>query len=480
MRLILLLLCVWACMGRLHAADLAHRTPAPPETEEEEHWRRYFGPVTAAEIEVFPDWRAERRKQYKEIEGSEAISVMEMTMSGNTEWYSRRMLEMAERKRYENAAKVPQPEPLNPHTPEAQVVIAKIKAAYAKLDNYHEKVRIWEFNHGWDSKPGVNTEVYENGFLTKRTMWSNQNVYDGELWYSRALGTRARVDISRQWAKAEANIWMDNGCVLQLNRELVRRNVEAFHLEKDCNNKAAVFLPPSTRYDGVIGHHGIAAQLLISEDYAFPQTGDQCRVIDQGILFCLRTNNAGLRMATTIQYDVATYLIAHIRWDGEGAFRGLAEYALVDAHTQIPSDSLRYEVPVEATLWLTKQQAELDAFREKEAAESRKRLAKASPTGEAPLGTNIPDSIALPLLVAMQHESNAELKAFARECSQTAIADIATWKSVRGKTDPVTGKPWSRIFEECRMEMTSPIVYRTPPVFAPCPDWIRTCEEQLL
>jgi hypothetical protein len=477
MRSIVLLFCMWACMGLLHAADLLKQTAEPPETEEEEHWRRYFGPVTEAEKEVFPDWRAERREQYKDIVGNEAVAAAEVIMSGDLEWYSRPMLEKAARKREEDAAKLPKPEPPSPHTPEAQVVIAKIKAAYAQLDNYHEKVRIWDFSHGWPNNPAVNRDFYAGSFFSSTVPWTNKKVYDGELWYSRALGTRAHVELNWHWSRQETNIWMEKDCVSQLIRQLVRRNVEQFYLNTTCENAGLVFAPALTRYYGTMGSKGIAAQLLVSDKDRFPEIGDQCRTTGQDILFCLRTNSAGLRMATIIQYDVATYLITHIRWDGDGASRGLAEYSFVDAHTEISSDSLRYEVPVEATVWLAERQAEIDAYREQEAEESLKRLARANPTGEAPTRVSIPDVIAYPIANALYLMDRSQLKPLARSCDFQAFRELQF--SIHTKTDSKTRMPWSQIYEQCRIEMTPPIVYQTPPVFAPCPDWIKTCEEQL-
>jgi len=453
MRVLLFLICLWAIPDTIRSAE----TPEPPETGEEARWSLYFGPVTEAEKEVFPDWRSERRKNYKEIEGSEAISVREMQLSGDLTWYSRKMLELAE---LAQATKLPASEPTSQHTPDANVVIANIKAAYAELNNYHEKVTIWTF--------------YPNNNNYKA--WRS-TVYESELWYSRTLGTRGHVDANREWSQIGTDVWVDLDCVLQLTRSRASLSVDKFNLSKECENKSQAYLPALTLYHEAIGRQGIAAPLIQPGRFTFPPKGDVCSVPSNGLLLCKHPNNLNLPISTAFKYDTSSYLISTIRWDTDTQGRAIAIYALLDGDAEIHRNSLQLAVPSTATVWLSKRQREIDAQMQKDAHAYRTRHSGES-YGQTWDQKGVPDLIASNIMHLDERAYRSDLKQLARDCDFQAFVELEA--SVIGTTDSQTGKPWSQIKDECSVKMTLPIVYERPPVFPLCPDWIKTCEEQLL
>ena len=455
MRVLLFLIFLWASPDSIHSAE----TPELPETAEEARWNLYFGPVTAAEKEVFADWRSERRKNYKEIEGSEAISIREMQLSGDLTWYSRQMLELAERKRFAQATKLAS-EPISQHTPDAIAVIANIKAAYAELNDYHEKVTIWTF--------------FPNNNSNKT--W-RATAYESELWYSRTLGTHGHVDTNREWSQIGTDIWVDLDCVSQLTRSRASLSVDKFNLSKECESKSQAYLPALTLYHEAIGRQGIAAPLIQPGRFTFPPNGDVCSVPSKGLLLCKHPNNLNLPISTAFKYDASSYLINTIRWDTDIQGRAIAIYTLLDVNAEIHSDSLHLKVPSAATAWLSKRQGEIDAQTKKDADAYRTRHSGES-YGQTWDQKGVPDLIASQMMHLDERTYRSDLKRLARDCDFQAFVELEA--SVKGTTDSKTGKPWSQIQKECTIKMTLPIVYERPPVFPPCPDWIKTCEEQLL
>jgi hypothetical protein len=458
-----LLLC--ACLGVVSSSSVS------AGLTEQQMWDQYFGPVTQAEREVFPDWESERRKQFKLIKGNEAISIWE-TQNSDPEWYSRDMLQRAERKKQEAAlAKIPIPEPSKLHTPAAQRVIDKIKAAYAKLDNYHEKILIWNFVPGSESDPRRNPSVYE-----------------GELWFSRAFGARVQFAVSRNWGRSQTDLWTDNGCLLELRRDRETLNADRFEFNKSCDHLDRITGSPLSGYIYRSEHQGLTAQLLLAGDFQLPQMNPrlECSIPpnNRGVLLCILPSYNSSHSTTVIQYDAATFLIRNIRSDSNT--RSFAQYTLVDSKTHVSAEDLHYEMPTDAKLWIEKvrveaesKRAEIDAYIKKAEAMAK---AGVKPEDIPPMrkpGIRVPNSAEGPILAAMYAAMEPKRKEMARQCNAGALGQITYDPKLRDAIDPETGKAWARIYEDCRIQMTPPIVFQLPPAFEPCPDSIKTCEEQL-
>jgi hypothetical protein len=456
---------MWACIS------IASSATQSAGLTEQQMWDQYFGPVTPAEKEVFPDWKSERRTQFKLIKGSEAISITEKQIS-DPQWYSRDMQQRAERMKNEAAlAKIPIPEPRKLHTAQARLVIDKIKAAYAKLDNYHENVIVWNFVPGREHEPRRNPIVYE-----------------GELWFSRTRGARGRVVVNRNWGRSQSDWWTESGCLLELRRDRETLQSDRFELNKSCDPMDRVSGSPLSRYTYGIEHQGLTAPLILTGDFQLPQMNSrfECSIPPHraDILLCILPISDGSHSTTIIQYDPATFLIRNIRSDSNT--RSIARYTLIDSTTRISAEDLHYEMPADAKSWMEKVRVEADTKRAEVDAYIKKAeaMAKAGvkPEDIPPMrkpGIRVPNSAAGPILAAMYAEMEPKRKERARQCNAGASGQIAYDPRQRDAIDPETGKAWSKIYEDCRLQMTPLIVFQLPPEFEPCPDWIKTCEEQL-
>ncbi len=472
MRVIVLLLALCSICATVQAVELT----------EEQLWESCFGPVTEAEKEVFPDWRAERRRQYAIVIGPEpktrveinhrAILIAEKQASDG---YAIEMSMLAEQKRQAAAlAKIPVPKPRKLHTSEAQVVIDNVKAAYTRLQNYHEQMRIWQFMSVPDSKP-----------------WMRLKVYEGELWFNRALGARGKVVVSRSWARSQADMWSDDSCIAELARDRKTLTLDEFEFNKACENLNPIDASPISKYIYRIEQQGLTAALLLVGDFKLPRTNMafECRIPKghQDTLLCIQPTYAGAHSSTVIQFDPATYLIRNIRWDSSN-MRSLVEYTQVDSTRRITAADLRHEMPADAKSWIEKRQAEetrkraeIDAHMAK--IQAMRKEGRLGPRESLPMrapGIQVPKSAEGAVMAAMMLAQQPALKEMARQCNASASGQMAADPALRDSIDAQTGKAWSKIYEECRLQMTPPIVFETPPVFSPCPDWIKTCEEQLL
>ncbi|MBK9656083.1 MAG: hypothetical protein IPO66_11695 [Rhodanobacteraceae bacterium] len=443
LQILVYLFCSWFTIGISHSAE----TSEPAETQEEARWSEYFGPVTPAEREVFSDWRSERRKQYKEIEGSEAISIIEMQMSGNVGWYGRRMLELAERKRYEDSLRLTLPQPAKleavvAHTAEAKALIDAIKRTYGSLENVHMKVRIWPFAR----RPVP-------------VVWENDYVIENELWFSRSNGTRSFLVDYREWGYEMTDDWVERGCNRRLERSGVWDHLGSAWLDESCGTARIPFVPKGLAVEAY-QTASTAGLLLFGMKLIHLQTemNYACKIRDGYWLLIICSHSGPKANGDTyvMQIDRTTQRIVAERRDTSSPV--MIEYLSADADTVLAPIDLIFSIPAEAKSLFSKKAA-------KYLSEEDGSMANRS------------------LIDVMAETSShvSRLKEFVRECNVSEAGDLEleSLASELEDMDHDSGKPWAKLFKECRLKTTPPIVFQKPPAFAPCPDWTKSCEEQL-